>query len=97
MKISFVADLRMRPPRYKRISAAGNCVTYVMLCRLSARGRRKPAGYEPALLLAHRPGRNTQQAVIEAAELMYLGRPEVVDATSPTTSAVFRMPTYSNR
>jgi group II intron reverse transcriptase/maturase len=29
---------------------------------------------------AYRPGRNAQQAVIEAEELMYLGRPEVVDA-----------------
>jgi RNA-directed DNA polymerase len=29
---------------------------------------------------AYRPGRNAQQAVIEAEELMYRGRPEVVDA-----------------
>jgi group II intron reverse transcriptase/maturase len=34
----------------------------------------------PRQLYAYRPERNAQQAVIEAAELMYLGRPEVVDA-----------------
>jgi RNA-directed DNA polymerase len=34
----------------------------------------------PRQQYAYRPGRNAQQAVIEAAELMYLGRPEVVDA-----------------
>jgi len=34
----------------------------------------------PRQQYAYRPGRNAQQAVIEAQELMYLGRPEVVDA-----------------
>jgi RNA-directed DNA polymerase len=34
----------------------------------------------PRQQYAYRPGRNAQQAVLEAAELMYLGRPEVVDA-----------------
>jgi len=34
----------------------------------------------PRQQYAYRPERNAQQAVIEAAELMYLGRPEVVDA-----------------
>jgi RNA-directed DNA polymerase len=34
----------------------------------------------PRQQYAYRPGRNAQQAVTEAAELMYLGRPEVVDA-----------------
>jgi retron-type reverse transcriptase len=29
---------------------------------------------------AYRPGRNAQQAVIRAEELMYRGHPEVVDA-----------------
>ena len=34
----------------------------------------------PRQQYAYRSGRNAQQAVMEAAELMYLGRPEVVDA-----------------
>jgi len=34
----------------------------------------------PRQQYAYRPGRNAQQAVVEAQELMYLGRPEVVDA-----------------
>jgi RNA-directed DNA polymerase len=34
----------------------------------------------PRQQYAYRPERNAQQAVVEAAELMYLGRPEVVDA-----------------
>ena len=34
----------------------------------------------PRQQYAYRPGRNAQQAVTEAQELMYLGRPEVVDA-----------------
>jgi group II intron reverse transcriptase/maturase len=34
----------------------------------------------PRQQYAYRPGRNAQQAVMEAAELMYLGRPAVVDA-----------------
>ena len=40
-----------------------------------------------------RSGRNAQQAVVEVEELVFRGHPEVVDATSRTTSGAFRMPT----
>ena len=50
----------------------------------------------PSELYAYRPGRNAQQAVVEAEELVAaIGTWWTL--TSRTTSGAFRMPTFSGR